>query len=243
MPLVSTFYSIQISYPINSKRQSWNIHCTKRGTWWRHQMETFSALLTIFAWNSPVTGEFHAKRPVTRSFDVFFDMRLNKRLSKQSWCWWFETPSRPLWRHCNDRLRTFSYVGSHLRNYVSIDHHDVFIKKRCNIYNYADDNFVSHSSPDVNVIFILSWWWYDELKIVLHSSGKMGKIKTHNPMYLRDTHSAEYTLQVFYILNNFRLVSIMMMMHSFICTHKNLHNSNEKIWQQWEKLLLTFWWW
>ena len=42
-----------------------------------------------------------AQRPVTRSFDVFFDLRLNKRLSKQSWGWWFETPSCPLWRHCN----------------------------------------------------------------------------------------------------------------------------------------------
>ena len=41
---------------------------------------------------------FPAQRPVTRSFDVFFDMRLNKWLSKQWWCWWFETPSRPLWR-------------------------------------------------------------------------------------------------------------------------------------------------
>ena len=50
----------------------------------------------------PVTGEFPAQRPVTWNFDVFFDPRLNKRLSKQSWCWWFETPSRPLWRHCND---------------------------------------------------------------------------------------------------------------------------------------------
>ena len=38
---------------------------------------------------------------MTRSFDVFFDLRLNKRLSKQSWGWWFETLSRPLWRHCN----------------------------------------------------------------------------------------------------------------------------------------------
>ena len=37
----------------------------------------------------------------TRSFDVCFDLRLNKRLSKQSWGWWFETLSRPLWRHCN----------------------------------------------------------------------------------------------------------------------------------------------
>ena len=38
--------------------------------------------------NSPVTGEFPAQRPVTRSFDVFFDLRLNKRLSKQRWGWW-----------------------------------------------------------------------------------------------------------------------------------------------------------
>ena len=71
-------------------------------SWWRHQMKTFSALLTIFAWNSPAPGEFPAQRPVTRSVSVFFDQRLNKRLSKQSWGWWFETLSRPLWRHCND---------------------------------------------------------------------------------------------------------------------------------------------
>ena len=71
-------------------------------TWWRHQVETFSALLDFCAGNSPVTGEFPAQRPVTRTFGVFFDLRLNKRLSKQSWGWWFETPLRPLWRHCNE---------------------------------------------------------------------------------------------------------------------------------------------
>ena len=64
-------------------------------------METFSALLAICAGNSPVPGEFPTQRPVTRSFDVFFDLRLNKRLSKQSWGWWFETLPRPLWRHSN----------------------------------------------------------------------------------------------------------------------------------------------
>ena len=69
--------------------------------WWRHQMETFSALLAICARNSPVPGEFPVQRPVTRSFDIFFYLRLNKRLSKQSWGWGFETLSRPLWRHCN----------------------------------------------------------------------------------------------------------------------------------------------
>ena len=53
------------------------------------------------AGNSPVTGEFPAQRPVTRSFDVFFDLRPNKRLSKQSWGCRFETLACPLWRHCN----------------------------------------------------------------------------------------------------------------------------------------------
>ena len=47
-------------------------------------METFSAILAICAGNSPVTGEFPAQRSVTRSFDVFFHLRLNKRLSKRS---------------------------------------------------------------------------------------------------------------------------------------------------------------
>ena len=71
-------------------------------TWWSHQMETLSALLDIGVGNSPITGEFPAQRPLTRSFDVFFDLPLNRWLSKQSWVWWFETLSRPLWRHCND---------------------------------------------------------------------------------------------------------------------------------------------
>ena len=58
-----------------------------------------SALLALCAGNSPVP----AQRPVTRSFKVFFDLRLNKRLGKRSWGWpwWFETQSCPLWLHCN----------------------------------------------------------------------------------------------------------------------------------------------
>ena len=70
-------------------------------TWRRHQMETFSALLVICAGNSSVTGDFPSQRPVTRSFDAFFDRGLNKRFCKQSRRWWFETPSRSLWRHYN----------------------------------------------------------------------------------------------------------------------------------------------
>ena len=81
-------------------------------SWWRHQMETFSALLAIFAGNSPVPGEFRAQRPVTRSFDVFFDLRPKKRLSKQWWGWWFETPSSPLWRNCN--VKRLKIADKHL---------------------------------------------------------------------------------------------------------------------------------
>ena len=69
--------------------------------WWRQQIEAFSVLLAICAGNSLVTGEFPSQRPVTRGFDVFFDLRLNKRLNKPSWGWWFETLSHPLWRQCN----------------------------------------------------------------------------------------------------------------------------------------------
>ena len=54
----------------------------------------------IFRVTGHLCGEFPAQKPVTRSF-VFFYLRLNKRLIKQSWDWWFETLSRPLWRHRN----------------------------------------------------------------------------------------------------------------------------------------------
>ena len=76
-------------------------HCDGYWSWWRHQMETLSALLAICVGNSLVPGEFPAQRPVTRSFRVFFDLSLNKPLSKQSWGWWFETLSCSLWRHGN----------------------------------------------------------------------------------------------------------------------------------------------
>ena len=59
-------------------------------TWWRHQMGIFSALLALCAGNSPPT-----------QWCIIWS-ELNKRLSKQSWGWWCETPSRSFWRHFND---------------------------------------------------------------------------------------------------------------------------------------------
>ena len=58
-------------------------------TWWRHQMEMFSALLALCEGNPPVTGGLPSQRPVTQNFDVFFDVRRYKRLSKQSRRRWF----------------------------------------------------------------------------------------------------------------------------------------------------------
>ena len=67
---------------------------------WRLQMETCSAVLAFCAGNSPDTCEFPSESQVTRRYCVS-DLRLSKRLSKQSWGWCFYSPSRSLWRHCN----------------------------------------------------------------------------------------------------------------------------------------------
>ena len=100
------------------------LHTEPVMSWWRHQMDTFSVSPALCAENSPVTGEFPAQRPVTRSFDVFFDLCLNKRLSKNSWGWWFETPSRPLWRQCNGEwhfyVATAYFAGQSRGNYRSV---------------------------------------------------------------------------------------------------------------------------
>ena len=92
-------------------------------SWWRHP---FSALLAICGGNSPVTDEFPAQRPVTRGFYAFFDLRLNKRLRKQSWGWWCETPSHSPWRHCDGEdianqsmMERASRTNSHSSFYMS----------------------------------------------------------------------------------------------------------------------------
>ena len=114
-------------------------------SWWRHQMETISALLALCAGNSPVTGGFPAQRPVTRSFHVFCDLHLNKRLSKQSWGWWFETLSRPLWRHRNDIVKE---VTEHTAGrFASLMAHNVAIH---------------HMYHICSSVYILNFkWWHD----------------------------------------------------------------------------------
>ena len=67
-------YLVTVLHVCHVQKQYW--------TWWRHQMETFSTLLTLCEGSPPVTGGLPSQRPTTRSFGVFFYLCLNKRLSK-----------------------------------------------------------------------------------------------------------------------------------------------------------------
>ena len=82
----------------------WSSPRLRTSTWLCYQMDMFFALLAFCAGNSPVAGEFPSQRPVTQSFDVFFDLHLNKRLSKQSRRLWFEVPLCSSSHHCNVKL-------------------------------------------------------------------------------------------------------------------------------------------
>ena len=84
----------------------WGIHRWPVNSPHKGQRRGALMLLALCAGNSQVTGEFPTQRPATRSFDVFFNLCLNKWLSKQLWGWGFETPSRSLWRQCNGELET-----------------------------------------------------------------------------------------------------------------------------------------
>ena len=74
-------------------------HCCQR--WFLSMKTSSNGNIFRITGHLGVTSEFPAQRPVLWSFDVFFDLHLNKRLCKHLWGWWFETPSCPLWCHCN----------------------------------------------------------------------------------------------------------------------------------------------
>ena len=87
--LLGLWISTQLMIPQKYERPIWlSLPTDVLSPWWRHQMETFSALLAICAGNSPVTGQWRG----ASMFSLI--CTLNKRLSKQSRGWWFETPSR-----------------------------------------------------------------------------------------------------------------------------------------------------
>ena len=100
------------------------------------------ALLALCEGNSPVTGEFPSQRAVTWSFDVFFDLRPNKPLSKQWWGCWFQTPSLSLWPHCNveQQFTCFPFPSQVRVQLINAGHLESLLKIGSAHWNIFDDN-------------------------------------------------------------------------------------------------------
>ena len=115
--------------------------------------------------------EFPPQRPVMRSFDVFFDLRLNKRLSKQSWGWWFETPSCPSWRHCNVITLTYCIVSlSSLQHLLSLS------RKVSHCQNSKNLDALEYGSNILQSFWNLAWIntkMYYELAHKQHINAKL----------------------------------------------------------------------
>ena len=90
---------------------------------WSRSMMT-SSNGHIFRVTGPLWGESTGHRwilltkPVTQRLDVFFDLRLNKQLNKQSRPRRFGTPSRSLWRHCNEQATTSNVAKDSGRGWI-----------------------------------------------------------------------------------------------------------------------------
>ena len=102
-------------------------------------------------------GEFPAQRPVTRSFGVFFDLRLNKRSSKQPWGWWFETPSWSLLRHCNDVLSRLDAVKPTKYEYDSNDPTYTFVEAQLPTYILTNGSLVNPTTGVFPTILAPGW--------------------------------------------------------------------------------------
>ena len=119
------------------------------------QMETFSVLLALFAGNSSATGEFPSQSPVTRSFNIVSDLRLKKRLSKQSRRWWFEKPSRYFRNYDVTLMTEAEYVYGHSRFESSSLFHRITLKPYQIITNISLQIMCSCSTTFVSQI--LCW--------------------------------------------------------------------------------------
>ena len=142
----------------------------------------------------PVPGEFPAQRPVTRSFDVFFDLRLNKWLSKQSWYWWFASPSRPSWRHCN--ALHLELGDAHMHQWgdgviIGADIDLLPIGRQTITWENADFSPIIPMGPNLSVSWIKyqstkylrtsTWKWHQHTQMIIPDS-----VKQHGWMWNMD---------------------------------------------------------
>ena len=133
----------------------------------------------IFRVTGHLCGEFTGPRWIPRTkasdaiFDVFFDLCLNKRLSKQSWGWWFETLSRPLWRHFNGfsslaPLQT--YIKKQGRTYDGTLKHMKYIQlTHCGIVTTNGYINLFYAFREIFIFTLLnskySWWFSHMMNI------------------------------------------------------------------------------
>ena len=115
----------------------------KTDSWWRYEMETVSALVSLFEENPPVTGGIPSQRASSTGFDIFFGVSRNKRLNKQSSRQWFQTPWSPLWRHRN-------FNGDYAMNKLL----HLCFSVAC---NYSPMSYPDFSSSKVTYISIFQW--------------------------------------------------------------------------------------
>ena len=113
-------------------------------SWNSRDATVTSSYRNIFRVTGPLWGEsighrwISQKKPVTRSFDVFFDLCPNKRLGKHARLRWFESPSRSLWRHCNAYIATAPWNPFHLGFFIAI-------QSRCVIHYIMTQNLINPS--------------------------------------------------------------------------------------------------
>ena len=99
--------------------------------WWRHQMETFSALLAFCAGNSPVPVNSPHKGQWRGALMFFLVYALTNDWVNKSWDWWSETPSRPLCRHSNAQGRSIIFFFQIWWRDIQCDKAVDFIKWPC----------------------------------------------------------------------------------------------------------------
>ena len=142
----------------------------------------------IFRVTGLLFGEFTGVRwiPRTKASDAelwcFLDLRLNKRLSKQSWGWWFETLSRPLWRHCNDHKAPINgpswSLGQSSINSASIDLTLGFVSE---ISNPFSSDKLGYSYRDLFYQFIF-YKYSDRRNMICHPESKKSRTSKYHSM-------------------------------------------------------------
>ena len=138
--------------------------------------------------NTPVPGEFPAQKPVTRSFGVFFDLHLNKPLSKQPRGWWFETRLRSLWRHFNknphNRHLIARYGVCFVRTYSDL-YNDLVFDALCDISCYIASRY-----SGTRLLWVKGFQWYSNMWYIISQ-----ELSTLNQIVVEYMNPSFITLQ------------------------------------------------